>query len=109
MVEALFGNKTAERVLLYLVNYKSGYATKISKTFKISLSMVQKQLDKLEGGGILASRLEGKTRVYQFNPRFFLKDELLLLLNRALGFISEEERNKYYMERTRPRRRGKPL
>ena len=109
MLETLFGNKTAERVLLYIANYKSGYATKISQTFDISLNMVQKQLDKLEQGSILVSALVGRTRVYEFNPRFYLDKELLLILNKALEFLSDTERQKYYMQRTRPRRRGKPI
>ncbi len=109
MLETLFGNKTAERVLLYMANYKSGYATKISQTFGISLNMVQKQLDKLEQGSILVSRLEGKTRIYQFNPRFFLYKDLSSLLSKALAFTSDAEKQNYYMQRTRPRRRGKPI
>lgn len=109
MLEALFGNRTAERVLLYLANYRSGYATKISKTFNISLNMVQKQMDRLELGGILVSRLEGKTRVYQLNPRFFLYKELTELLNVAIGFVPEKEKSAYCSQRTRPRRKGKPL
>ena len=109
MIEALFGNRTAEKVLLYMANYGSGYATKIARTFDVSLNMAQKQLNRLEEAGVVASRLEGQTRIYQLNPQFFLKDELLLLLKKALTFISEEERQKYYMQRTRPRRRGKPL
>lgn len=109
MLEALFGNKTAERVLLYLANYKSGYATKISRTFKISLNMVQKQMDRLEQGGILVSKLEGRTRLYQLNPRFFLYKKLMELLNVALDFVPEKEKNACYSQRTRPRRKGKPL
>ena len=109
MLETLFGNRTAEKIFLYMANYRTGYATKISKTFGFSLSMVQKQLDKLEQGGILISNLEGRTRLYQFNPRYFLYKELLLLLSKALEFIPDTEKQKHYMQRTRPRRRSKPL
>lgn len=109
MVNTLFGNKTAEKVLLYMANYKSGYATKIARIFNVSLNMVQKQLNKLEEDNVLVSKLEGQTRIYQFNPRFFLKEELLILLNKILEFMPEEEKQKYYRQRTRPRRRGKPL
>ncbi|MBN1115136.1 MAG: winged helix-turn-helix transcriptional regulator [Oligoflexia bacterium] len=109
MLESIFGSKSAEQVLLFLENYDEGYASLIAKTFKISVSMVQKQLEKFEQAGLLVSTLKGKTRLYQFNPKYYFTNELRSLLKRSLGAMSNEERNKYYTQRTRPRRKGKPL
>lgn len=108
MLEPLFGNKTAERVLLYLANYGQGYARDIALTFETTLSMVQKQLQKGEMAGILVSRLVGKTRVYELNPRYYFQKELLALLKKALEAMPEEETRKYFRKRQRPRRAGKP-
>ena len=44
MLESLLGNKTAERVLLYLANYGQGYAREIAATHGVSVSVVLKQL-----------------------------------------------------------------
>ena len=56
-LEAIFGNRTAAAVLLYLENYGSGYASRIAKTYGLSVSIVQDQLRKLEGAGVLISTM----------------------------------------------------
>lgn len=109
MYQALFGNAVAEKVLLYIANYGEGYINKIAKTFEISPSQVQKQLVKLEAGGILVSRLTGNLRVFTFNPRLAIKKELQELLEKELSLLPKETLQKYYRERSRPRRTGKDL
>ena len=109
MLQQLFGNKTAERVLLYIANYGHGYARDIAPTYETTLSMVQKQLTRLEAAAILVSRLVGKTRVYEINPRWYFHKELLALLQKALAALPPDELKKYYRKRQRPRRAGKPV
>lgn len=109
MIEILFGNATAEKALLYLANYEQGYANGIARTFGMSASQVTKQLLRLESGGVLVSRELGKTRLFEFNPRFAFKNELLALLRKAISFMSEEETQQFYRQRRRPRRTGKKL
>ncbi|HUP57468.1 MAG TPA: ArsR family transcriptional regulator [Bdellovibrionota bacterium] len=109
MLKALFGNETCEKILLYLQAYQSGYASAIAGTFSFNLRRVQLQLDRLERGGILVSRVIGNTRTYQFNPKWFFKRELEALLKKALSALSQEERNLYFTARTRPRRKGKGI
>ena len=109
MIEILFGGRTAEKVLLYLANYGEGYAQGMAKNFNESLYSYQKQLLKLERAGILVSQLKGKTRLFSWNPRYPLKKELVLLLERALDFLPENERKNYFRNRTRPRKTKKPL
>jgi DNA-binding transcriptional ArsR family regulator len=109
MLDNLLGNKTAERVLLYLANYGQGYPREIAATFGSSVSVVLKQLTRLENGGILVSRMLGRTRLYELNPRWFFYKELKALLEKALAALPAEEVKKYYRARRRPRRAGKPL
>jgi hypothetical protein len=109
MLESLFGNRTIEKVLLFIERYGNGYPKNISDTFGIRVNGVQRQLQRLEGGGILISRFYGKVRLYQFNPRYPFLKELRALLNKAIQFLPPEEIKKYYLKRTRPRRQGKPL
>lgn len=109
MLEVLFGGATAEKVLFYLATYGEGYAKEIADRFSIPFSMVQKQLMKFEAAGLLASQLKGRTRVYAWNPRFPLKDQMLVLLQRALEFLPTRQRQRYFpTRRRRPRRTGKP-
>jgi DNA-binding transcriptional ArsR family regulator len=109
MLESLFGNKTAERVLLYLANYGQGYPREIAATHGSSVSVVLKQLTRLENGGILVSRMLGRTRLYELNPRWFFYKELKAILDKALAALPKEELKRHYRARQRPRRAGKPL
>lgn len=109
LLQALFGNAVAEKVLLYIANYGEGYINKISRTFEIAPSQVQKQLVRLEAGGILVSRKMGTVRVFTFNPRLAIRKELTLLLEKELELLPLETIKKYFRDRARPRRTGKML
>ncbi|HBZ68920.1 MAG TPA: ArsR family transcriptional regulator [Deltaproteobacteria bacterium] len=110
MLEGILGNATAEKVLLYLEVYGEGYARAIAATFDdLPVNMVQKQLERLEAGGVLVSQLKGRTRLFVWNPRFAFLDQLRALLQKALSTLSESDRRRYFTRRTRPRRTGKPL
>lgn len=109
MLAALFGSKNAERVLMFLHARQEGYAREIARFFETDLKSIQKQLDKLEAAGILSSRALGRTRPYMFNPRYPFLAELQALLEKALMFYPEEERERLVMNRRRPRGRGKAL
>ncbi|MCI5052782.1 MAG: hypothetical protein MRY21_06590 [Simkaniaceae bacterium] len=111
MLENLFGGKNIEKVFFYLMNNKQCYATALSRQFNQALSPFQKALDRLELGGVLVSFLEGRTRIYRFNPRYPFLSELLELIKRAYAFLPDEQKENFYEPkvRKRPRRRGKPL
>lgn len=109
MLEYILGNITKEKILLFLYTYETGYAKEISDLFNITLNGVQQQLKRLEEGAVVVSRLQGKTRVYQFNPRYPFLKELKGLLEKAFLFLPSKEVERYYKKRTRPRRAGKPL
>ena len=109
MLASLFGSKTAERVLIFLAAREEGYAREMARFFETDLNSVQKQLDKLEAAGVLSSREVGRTRPYTFNPRYPFLAELKALLEKAITFYPEEEREKLVMIRRRPRGRGKVL
>ena len=107
MLAPLFGNENASRVLLYIANYGDGYAAGIARTFGVPLYAVQRQLLRLEQGGIVASTMVGRTRLYRINPRYPLRKELTALLDRALRYLPEEETKRHYRQRRRPIQPGK--
>jgi predicted ArsR family transcriptional regulator len=109
MLVSLFGTENSERVLIFLLARNEGYAREIAQLFDTNLYSIQRQLDKLEAGGVLVSRTAGRTRLYQFNPRYPFLNELKQLLQKALSFYPEEVRESLVMNRRRPRKRDKPL
>lgn len=109
MLEPVLGTKVKERILLTLMVRKEVYARDMAAIFGGNLFPIQNQLKKLERGGVLVSRLKGRTRLYSFNPRYPFLEEIKGLLEKALTFIPRKEREEYYTPRLRPRRAGKPL
>lgn len=109
MIEVLLGSKNAERVLLYIFTRKEGYAREIASFYNTDLKPIQMQLDKFEKGGILVSRSIGRTRPYEFNPRYPFLNELKALLEKALSFYPAKEQEELQMNRRRPRAKGKVL
>jgi hypothetical protein len=109
MLEYILGSKSKERVLLYISVRKQGYAREIANFYNTELTPIQNQLNKLEIGGILVNQLVGKSRVFSFNPRYPFIKELLALLEKAVEFLTDEEKSELIIYRKRPRRTGKPL
>lgn len=109
MLEPLLGSASRERVLIFILARDGGYGTGISKFYDVDLAPVQKQLEKLEAGGVLVSQPVGRTRVYSFNPRYPFRKEILALLSKALSFYPADVRAALLVNRRRPRRAGKPL
>lgn len=109
MIEPILGSKNAERVLIYLLTRDQGYTREIARFWGADPDSIQKQLARLERGGILDSRSEGRTRLYRFNPRYSFLKELKALLNKALSFYPQDEQETLLIVRRRPRRKDKPL
>jgi hypothetical protein len=109
MIEAILGSLSCERVLMFICARKEGYAREIARFYETDLAPIQKQLDKMELAGVLASRTAGRTRLYAFNPRYALLKELTALLDKVIAFLPPGERERLVMVRRRPRRKGKPL
>jgi predicted transcriptional regulator len=107
MIEPLIGSPVRERVLLFLLVRKESYAREIAARLGVGLLGVQNQLARLESGGVLYSRLRGRTRLYGMDPRYPFRRELEALLRKVLRFLPDEERERLYTPRLRPRRAGK--
>ena len=109
MLKSILGNSVKERILLYLLTHKEVHLREISSAFKGHHTSYLNQLKIMEKGGVLTSRLKGRTRLYVFNPRYPFLTELKALLEKAIKFMPKKEKEKYYTPRLRPRRAGKPL
>jgi predicted transcriptional regulator len=109
MLEALFGSKSSEQVLIFLLARNEGYPTEIAKFYDAELYAIQRQLERMESANILVSRKVGRTRVYEFNPRYPFLQELKSILEKALRYYPDEVQQELMMNRRRPRRSDKPL
>ena len=109
MLKALFGSTAREQILLYLLTHLTAYPREIASALGYGLAPVQQLLQRLEDGGVVDSRLRGKVRLYRLSPRYAFRRELEALLRRALEFVPEDERERLYTPRLRPRKSGKPL
>jgi hypothetical protein len=61
--KASFWKKNSERVLIFLLTRHEGYAREIAQLFDTNLYAIQRQLDKLESGGVLVSRADAPVSV----------------------------------------------
>lgn len=66
-LEKIFGNKTAEIVMLYLYHFGEIYPSAISKGSGFALSQIQKQMMRFEESEVIKSRYVGHTKLYYFN------------------------------------------
>lgn len=109
MIETIFGNTTAAKMMLYLFHYGEAYPSGIARDMNITLSQVQKQLDRFEEAGILVSKLMGNVRIYSFNPKLGVTKKLKDLIKVFYDAIPLEQKEELFKARRRPRRRGKPV
>ncbi len=109
MLEALLDSTVKEKVLLFLYTHGQAYPREVAAAFGLYINSVQYQMLKLEAGGILFSRLRGKVRLFELDPRYPFKRELEALLEKALKFYPAKDLDRYFRPRRRPRRTGKPL
>lgn len=83
MLEGLFGNKSAEKVMLSIFTYGELHASAIAQQHKTALDPIKKQLERFEEAGFLVSRVVGRSRLYKFNESNPLISPLKELLNIA--------------------------
>ena len=109
VLEGLFGNRTAEKVLLHVFHYGETYASAVAQDFNMALNPVKQQLNRFELAGVLISKEVGRTRTYSFNPKSPLTKHVKDIIEIAYEAIPLEEREKIFNVRRRPRRKGKPV
>ena len=109
MLEVLLGTKNRELTLQYLLAFNEGYAREIARYFDVALPSIQNQLKNFENGGLALSKMSGKTKIYFLNPRYAFLEELTVLLNKAKEYYKPELKEKFELQRKRPRRPEKPL
>ena len=102
MLEGIFGNKTAEKVLLHIFHYGESHASAIAKDFSTAVNP-------FERAGVLVSKESGRSRLYSFNPKSPFNKPVQEIIEKAYDSIPLAERQNIFETRRRPRRKGKPV
>jgi len=108
MLEKIFGNKTAEKVLLHIYHYGESHASGIAQDFDMALNPIIQQLNRFEVAGVLVSKEAGRSRVYSFNAKSPLMKPVRELIELTYEAIPLSERQSIFQKRRRPRQKGKP-
>ena len=109
MIKSIVGSESCEEVLIFLTARDEGYAKEIADFYGSKLYAIQKQLKKLDDANVLVSKKVGRTRLYQFNPRYPFVKELKVFLEKVLSYYPDDMQERLLMNRRRPRKSGKPL
>jgi hypothetical protein len=100
MLTDLFGSKSAERILLFLLVNECAYASEVQKAHGIPLTPLQSMIRKLEKAGILIHEMQRKTKLFRFNPSYPLLEELKALLKKAFTHLPIEEKKALFSQKT---------
>ena len=107
-LSGLLGSKAKECVLMYLFARGKGYVSEIATFFpEVSRNAIQNAAEVLEKDGVLVEGQQGNMRIYEFSSRCLYADPLQHLLQAVSKCYSPEERQRLFMYRGAPRRKGK--
>ena len=104
---AVFGSKNRTALLILIAVLGETYPAELARYMRMSISNVQRVLDKIEVEGLIATRPRA-ARIVSLNPMYPAAKELRAFLLRLAEGYPEYERLRA-SRRLRPRRRGKPL
>jgi hypothetical protein len=111
MLEQLFNSILVEKVLFYMVVNNKCFANELSRAFGNPVFGIQRALTRLENQGILVSTIEGRNRLYHWNPRYLFLTDFKSFISKVYFTLPDDIKKKYYERpiRKRPRKKGKPL
>ena len=111
MFEQLFNSRLVEKVLFYMTANDKCFASELSQAFGVPVFGIQRSLIRLENQGILVSTIEGRNRLYHWNPRYPFLTDFKSFISKAYSSLPDTIKKKYYERpiRKRPRKKGKPL
>src|SRR3989338_8938043 len=109
MLNSIFGNKTAQLLMLRLFRDSEVYAGALAKDYNVGIKAFQNQLEKFEDANLLVSRKIGNLRLFSFNPQSSFVEPLKKVIEVEYNALSDEDKQFVYPRRKRPRRKNKPI
>lgn len=108
VLKGLLGSKAKECVLMYLFAREKAYIAEMAAFFPdLSRNAIKSAAETLEKDGVLIEGQQGNMRVYEFSPRCPYAQSLQLLLQDVSKCYLPEERERLFIFRGAPRRKGK--
>lgn len=107
MLEGIFGNKTAEKVLFHIYHYGESHPSGVAMDFHLSITPVLNQLYRFESIGVLVSKQIGRSRIFFFNKKNPYTKHIIEIIKIAYVSIPLQERESIFSKRRRPRKKGK--
>jgi len=109
-LSGLLGSKAKECVLMYLFARGKAYVSEMAAFYpELSRSALQNAAEVLEKDGVLIEGQQGNLRVYEFSPRCPYGRSLQLLLQDVSKCYPPGERERLFIFRGAPRRKGKTV
>jgi hypothetical protein len=109
-LSGLLGSKAKECLLMYLFARGKAYVSEVASFFpELSRSAIQNAAEVLERDGVLTEGQQGNLRIYEFNPRCPYGRPLQLLLQDVSKCYPPAERERLFIYRGAPRRKGKNI
>lgn len=105
-MDALFGSKVRTDTLVAVAALGTTYVSELARVLDCRLTEIQRAVAGLEHAGAIVTRMMGRTRLVELNPRFWGAAELYALLLRMSEQPSYGER---FLLRRRPRAMRKAL
>jgi len=109
MLEGIFGNENAEKVLLHIYHYGEIHASAIANDYGVALTPIKKQLERFEESGVLVAKNIGRARVFSFNPKSAYAEPVKQIIKILYASLSLEVKKKIFGIRRRPRKKGKAV
>ncbi|WP_061235485.1 hypothetical protein [Leptospira weilii] len=109
ILDGIFGNRTASRVLLHLYHYNEIHSSAIAADYGTAVTPIRLQLERFEKTGIIVARNIGRSRVFAFNPKSSFVKPIKGILAIFYNSLSIEEKELIFSTRRRPRQKGKPV
>jgi hypothetical protein len=94
-----------------MISNNKCYANELRQALGVHVFGIQRALTRLENQGILVSTIEGRNRLYHWNPRYPFLSDFKSFISKAYFSLPDTIKKKYYERpiRKRPRKKGKPL
>lgn len=109
VLDGIFGNGTASKVLLHVFHYNEIHSSAIARDYNVAVTPIRLQLERFEKAGILVAKQIGRSRVFSFNPKSPFVKPIKEILSIFYNSLSIEEKETLFSTRRRPREKGKPV
>jgi hypothetical protein len=109
ILDGIFGNKNASRVLLHVYHYNEIHSAAIAQDYGIAVTPIRMQLERFEKAGILVAKNIGRARIFAFNQKSPFVKPIKSILTIFYDSLTLEDKQNLFNTRRRPRLKGKPV